>query len=83
MSLAIPTTTLAASQADGVTCASKPAQSPANSKTSAPKDSVQASTAALTAIQEAQATHSHTVHEARHGDQQAARLLAREAAKKA
>jgi hypothetical protein len=47
-----------------------------------PTDTVKISTAAQTASQEAQETAAQTAKEAGHGDQQAVRLLAKEAAVK-
>lgn len=55
----------------------------AKSKLQAPKDTVQVSSAAQTALQEATETHEQTVKEAMSGDLQAKSLLAREAAAKA
>jgi hypothetical protein len=49
---------------------------------STPTDTVKISTAAQTASQEAQETAAQTAKEAGHGDQQAVRLLAKEAAVK-
>jgi hypothetical protein len=60
----------------------KPAQAQAASKASAPADTVKISTAAQTALQEATETRAQTAQEANHGDQQAARLLAKETAAK-
>jgi hypothetical protein len=47
-----------------------------------PKDTVTISTAAQTAAQEASETPAQTLKEATHGDPQATRLLAKEAAAK-
>lgn len=84
MSLTIPSTTQIAPAAEAQTPAAsqKPAQSQASSKASVPTDSVKISTAAQTALQEAQENQAQTVKEANHGDQQAKRLLAKEAATK-
>jgi hypothetical protein len=49
---------------------------------SAPKDTVQISTAAQTALQESKESQAQTAKEAAHGDRQAAKLLAKETAKK-
>ena len=57
-----------------------PAQSA--SKAGAPTDTATISTAAQAASQEAKETPAQTAKEASHGDQQAARLLAKEAAAK-
>jgi len=51
-------------------------------KAPAPKDTVQISTAAQTALQESRETSTQTAQEASRGDRQAARLLAKEAAAK-
>ena len=51
-------------------------------KASAPKDTVQISTAAQTALQESRETSTQTAQEASRGDRQAARLLVKEAAAK-
>src|SRR5882762_11633232 len=70
---------------------SAPQAAPANRKASqpqsapkapAPKDTVQISTAAQTALQESRETSTQTAREASRGDRQAARLLAKEAAAK-
>lgn len=47
-----------------------------------PQDTVQISTAAQTALQEAQETRFQTTQEASHGDRQAQKLLAQETAAK-
>jgi hypothetical protein len=64
----------------------KPAAATPNSapapKASSPAATVNISNAAQTAIQESQETSAQTAKEAGHGDQQAVRLLAREAAAK-
>ncbi len=57
------------------------AKAPAKSR--APKDTVQISSAAQSALQEATETAAQTAKEARAGDHQAVRLLAKEQAKKA
>ena len=49
---------------------------------SAPKDTVQISTAAQTALQESKESQAQTATEAAHGDRQAVKLLAKETAKK-
>jgi hypothetical protein len=49
---------------------------------SAPKDTVQISTAAQTALQESRETQAQTAQEAAHGDRQAVKLLAKETASK-
>jgi len=49
---------------------------------STPKDTVQISTAAQTALQESKETQAQTAQEAAHGDRQAAKLLAKETATK-
>ena len=54
----------------------------APSKSIAPKDTVQISSAAQSALQEATETAAQTAKEARAGDRQAVRLLAKEEAKK-
>jgi hypothetical protein len=73
------------------TVAAKPAISPnqkaapakAQTKAAAPiQDTVKISSAAQTALQEAVETSVQTAHEARGGDRQAQRLLAKEAAAK-
>ncbi len=67
-----------------------PAQSPpVRQKSTQPKpqptktDTVHISNAGLAAVQEATETHAQTVNEAGHGDSQAQRLLAKEAAAQA
>jgi hypothetical protein len=60
----------------------KPTPSQPQSTTSIPKDTVQISTAAQTALQEAKETPTQTAQEARSGDHQAQRLLASQAAAK-
>ncbi|MGH9742181.1 MAG: hypothetical protein ACRD51_07485 [Candidatus Acidiferrum sp.] len=82
MSIAITNTSQAAPQSTAAASSNKPAQSQASTKSSIPKDTVQISTAAQTALQEVQETQAQTVHEASHGDHQAQRLLAKEAAAK-
>ena len=49
---------------------------------STPKDTVQISTAAQTALQESKESQAQTATEAAHGDRQAVKLLAKETAKK-
>lgn len=49
---------------------------------SAPKDTVQISTAAQTALQESKESQAQTAKEAAHGDRQAVKLLAKETARK-
>ena len=68
----------------------EPSQSkPVNQESTQPKpqhtttDTVHISNAGLAAVQEATETHAQTVNEASHGDTQAQRLLAKEAAAKA
>jgi hypothetical protein len=51
-------------------------------KAQAPKDTVQISTAAQTALQESRETSTQTAQEASRGDRQASRLLAKEAVAK-
>jgi len=59
-------------------------QKSAQSKPQAtPKDTVQVSSAAMAALQESMETSAQTAKEARNGDGQAQRLLAKEAAAKA
>jgi hypothetical protein len=62
--------------------AGKTVNTPAASRASVPKDTVTISTAAQTAAQEASETPAQTLKEATHGDPQATRLLAKEAAAK-
>jgi hypothetical protein len=64
------------------TSAGKPSQTTAPSKATTPQDTVQISVAAQTALQELTETPVQTAQEARGGDHQAARLLAKEAAAK-
>lgn len=60
----------------------QPPTSPKASSTRAVADTVRISAAAQTALQESTETPAQTAHEAQHGDHQAQRLLAREAAEK-
>jgi hypothetical protein len=60
----------------------KQAPSQAAVAQSAPKDTVQISTAAQTALQESKESQAQTAKEAAHGDRQAVKLLAKETAKK-
>jgi hypothetical protein len=60
----------------------KQAPSQAAVAPSAPKDTVQISTAAQTALQESKESQAQTAKEAAHGDRQAVKLLAKETAKK-
>ncbi|HWZ25143.1 MAG TPA: hypothetical protein VN037_07665 [Verrucomicrobiae bacterium] len=60
----------------------KQALSQAAVSPSAPKDTVQISTAAQTALQESKESQAQTAKEAAHGDRQAVKLLAKETARK-
>ena len=60
----------------------KQAPSQAAVAPSAPKDTLQISTAAQTALQESKETQAQTAKEAAHGDRQAVKLLAKETTKK-
>jgi hypothetical protein len=60
----------------------KATQPQAAPKAPVPKDTVQISTAAQTALQESRETSTQTAQEASRGDRQAARLLAKESAAK-
>jgi hypothetical protein len=60
----------------------KPVSAKAPSKSNAPKDTVAISSAAQSALHEATETTVQTAKEARAGDRQAVRLLAKEEAKK-
>ena len=60
----------------------KSARTPSQPANSTPKDTVQISKAAQTALQESQETQAQTTKEAQGGDHQAQRLLAKEIAAK-
>jgi hypothetical protein len=68
--------------AKSATSSQKSAQTQPQSTTSTSKDTVHISSAAQAAVQEALETQAQTVKEAGSGDQQAQRLLAKEAAAK-
>ena len=72
--------TLAPPAAKSATSSQKSAQSQPPSTVSTPADTVQISSAAKAALQEALETRAQTANEARSGDHQAQRLLAKEAA---
>jgi hypothetical protein len=66
--------------AKSATPTQKSTQSQPSSSNSTPTDTVQISSAAKAALQEATETQAQSVREAQNGDTQAQRLLAREAA---
>jgi len=72
------------STSDTKSAAPSPKQAPSQAAVapSTPKDSVQISTAAQTALQESKETQAQTAQEAAHGDRQAVKLLAKETASK-